>query len=202
MKLKPFILGCLFAASPLYQSHAATLVFSGTNYGPEGWEVDAILDLEVNGYGLYDVHFYEFDQYNVGELIRDPATEDISVAFWGDSDGAYAATVAVTAALGTQYPVYTRYYTSSVGGAQYDRFYIPFAYTSSSYPFFYWWGEYSDFVDIDNILPSPTSMQDLNQMGYVFAKLTPSVSAVPVPAAVWLFGSGLIGLITFARGKR
>lgn len=29
-----------------------------------------------------------------------------------------------------------------------------------------------------------------------------SVSAVPVPAAVWLFGSGLIGLVDFARRKK
>ncbi|MDH5571855.1 MAG: VPLPA-CTERM sorting domain-containing protein [Gammaproteobacteria bacterium] len=29
-----------------------------------------------------------------------------------------------------------------------------------------------------------------------------SVSAVPVPAAVWLFGSGLIGLVGFARRKK
>lgn len=29
-----------------------------------------------------------------------------------------------------------------------------------------------------------------------------SVSAVPVPAAVWLFGSGLIGLVGFARYKK
>ncbi len=28
------------------------------------------------------------------------------------------------------------------------------------------------------------------------------VSAVPVPAAVWLFGSGLIGLLGLARRKR
>ncbi|MCP4042838.1 MAG: VPLPA-CTERM sorting domain-containing protein, partial [Gammaproteobacteria bacterium] len=28
------------------------------------------------------------------------------------------------------------------------------------------------------------------------------VSAVPVPAAVWLFGSGLIGLLGVARRKR
>ena len=28
------------------------------------------------------------------------------------------------------------------------------------------------------------------------------VSAVPVPAAVWLFGSGLIGLVGFARRKK
>jgi len=28
------------------------------------------------------------------------------------------------------------------------------------------------------------------------------VSAVPVPAAFWLFGSGLIGLVGFARRKK
>ena len=28
---------------------------------------------------------------------------------------------------------------------------------------------------------------------------TGDVSAVPIPAAVWLFGSGLIGLVSFAR---
>ena len=32
--------------------------------------------------------------------------------------------------------------------------------------------------------------------------ITGQVSAVPVPAAVWLFGSGLIGLAGFARRKR
>jgi hypothetical protein len=30
----------------------------------------------------------------------------------------------------------------------------------------------------------------------------PAVSAVPVPAAVWLFGSGLAGLVSLARRKR
>ena len=30
----------------------------------------------------------------------------------------------------------------------------------------------------------------------------PSVATVPVPAAVWLFGSGLLGLIGFAKRKR
>jgi len=29
-----------------------------------------------------------------------------------------------------------------------------------------------------------------------------TISAVPVPAAVWLFGSGLIGLTGMARRKR
>jgi hypothetical protein len=31
---------------------------------------------------------------------------------------------------------------------------------------------------------------------------TSNVSAVPVPAAVWLFGSGLIGLVGFARREK
>ncbi len=37
---------------------------------------------------------------------------------------------------------------------------------------------------------------------YAWAVLSGDVSAVPVPAAVWLFGSGLIGLIGFAKRKK
>ena len=38
--------------------------------------------------------------------------------------------------------------------------------------------------------------------GYAWAVRPGDVSAVPVPAAVWLFGSGLIGLLGVARRKR
>ena len=37
---------------------------------------------------------------------------------------------------------------------------------------------------------------------YAWAVQSGDVSAVPVPAAVWLFGSGLIGLVGLARRKR
>ena len=37
---------------------------------------------------------------------------------------------------------------------------------------------------------------------FVFAIWSNNISAVPVPAAVWLFGSGLIGLIGIARRKK
>lgn len=37
---------------------------------------------------------------------------------------------------------------------------------------------------------------------YSWAVQSGDVSAVPVPAAVWLFGSGLIGLVGFARSKK
>jgi hypothetical protein len=40
-----------------------------------------------------------------------------------------------------------------------------------------------------------------NQYGFDYASINGSVSTVPVPAAVWLFGSGLFGLIGLARGK-
>lgn len=36
----------------------------------------------------------------------------------------------------------------------------------------------------------------------ITADATTSVSAVPIPAAAWLFGSGLIGLIGLARRKK
>ncbi len=39
------------------------------------------------------------------------------------------------------------------------------------------------------------------QSGYAWAVQSGNVGAVPVPAAVWLFGSGLIGLLGFARRR-
>jgi len=40
-----------------------------------------------------------------------------------------------------------------------------------------------------------------NQYGFDYASFTGTVSAVPVPAAIWLFGSGLLGLIGISRRK-
>jgi len=51
-------------------------------------------------------------------------------------------------------------------------------------------------------------MGDGNQDGsikdgnyYAWAVQSGDVGAVPIPAAVWLFGSGLLGLVGFARRK-
>ena len=38
--------------------------------------------------------------------------------------------------------------------------------------------------------------------GHMSPSSPPNPSAVPVPAALWLFGSGLIGLVTVARSKK
>ncbi len=48
------------------------------------------------------------------------------------------------------------------------------------------------------------SQRNLDELVSLFAWAVRSgdVSAVPVPAAVWLFGSGLIGLLGIAKRKR
>jgi hypothetical protein len=43
---------------------------------------------------------------------------------------------------------------------------------------------------------------DFNGANEVTAAATTSITVVPVPAAAWLFGSGLIGLMGLARRKK
>lgn len=45
-------------------------------------------------------------------------------------------------------------------------------------------------------------IQDLNDESWAMDNLSVSVTAVPVPAAVWLFGAGLIGLVGVGRRRR
>lgn len=72
---------------------------------------------------------------------------------------------------------------------------------------FYWSGtEYAPepglawFFDFYNGRQLATG-KELNDMSYAWAVRTGDVAAVPVPAAVWLLGSGLLGLIGVARRK-
>jgi hypothetical protein len=39
-------------------------------------------------------------------------------------------------------------------------------------------------------------------LGLAFDNFSPSTAAVPIPAAAWLFGSGLLGLAGMARRKK
>jgi hypothetical protein len=60
------------------------------------------------------------------------------------------------------------------------------------------------FLDTTATLYTKTAVYDLtnmfqNPISEQFAAYSPAV--VPVPAAVWLFGSGLIGLLGIARRR-
>jgi len=55
------------------------------------------------------------------------------------------------------------------------------------------WIAYDFDVDLNNINVDSTTLGD----GHILVR--DHVSAVPIPATVWLFGSGFIGLIGFAR---
>ena len=49
--------------------------------------------------------------------------------------------------------------------------------------------------------PQPGDTSNAN-LGHFVTISVESVSAVPVPAAAWLFGSGLLGLVGVARLKK
>ena len=66
-------------------------------------------------------------------------------------------------------------------------------------------GPSATVFEIPDATSSPVSLSkffpDGNPNYLIGSALVRDVSAVPVPAAVWLFGSGMLGLIGFARRK-
>lgn len=60
------------------------------------------------------------------------------------------------------------------------------------------YSEYDDLSNVPNVIDGVAYNLDENGNMVAIADL----SAVPVPAAVWLFGSGLLGLVSFARSRR
>jgi len=67
---------------------------------------------------------------------------------------------------------------------------------------------------VQPLSPTQSSLIDLNTSFYeccgngfndhnfISGSISPVVSTVPIPAAVWLFGSGLLGLVGVARRKK
>jgi len=73
-------------------------------------------------------------------------------------------------------------------------------YSNTGIGAFNWSGIYGDSYSITYTANVPVSDPSIGGMQYDLF-LTGTVSAVPVPATVWLFGSGLLGLAGFARRK-
>ncbi|MBU1691633.1 MAG: VPLPA-CTERM sorting domain-containing protein [Gammaproteobacteria bacterium] len=62
------------------------------------------------------------------------------------------------------------------------------------------WGNGNDTLDYSAIVPAG-GFAGVAYALHLTGSYTPSVSAVPVPAAAWLLGSGLLGLVGVARRK-
>jgi hypothetical protein len=98
-----------------------------------------------------------------------------------------AAGVSITATHNTNYDLFSNVQPNSLSGFHWS------ATESVSDPFYVW--EFSVYSGIQG-LNGKTGGE------YTWAVHSGDVSAVPVPAAAWLFGSGLMGLIGVARRKK
>ncbi len=161
--------------------------------------VTELLNVDIDG-SLYDVRFHNApgdsfyglweDGDGDGSFSAVGSLFDSAPTFWGDSAGAAAAAAAIIAALGSADT------TSSYG---FDTFYVAYGY----------FGGDRILVQADpEVLPSIDSLISYNFIVpndfypfYPYASFT-DVSVVPIPAAIWLFGTALIGLVGFGKRRK
>jgi len=161
---------------------AANVLQSGDN-------ANGILGLDVNG-TLYDVVFEYVTDHSVTDI------RDIFLTPLSDPDGAQAAALAINSALNSATVTVT-----TVGPVLTQSYLVPYELDPGpacddlctfrgSRKFLSGWLSVS-FSAIDP------------ETDATFARFTPHTpSAVPVPPAVYLFGSGLMGLAGIARRSR
>ena len=154
-------------------AYAATVIYSGSN-------AIGIDNLQV-GTSFYDVDFFHDSFYDLW-----PSQNPV---FWGDQSGAQSASDAINTVLNDENlepPV------STEGSYVYNVSYqeraadgkIETVVNVLHTDFGRWWGRNSSAGYL-----SPGS-------DYVYAKFSP---AVPIPGALWLLGSGLLGLAAVRR---
>jgi len=192
---------------------AALLTLSNTS---QAALVSEIVGLDIGG-TLYDVTFHTgtgdsfmalWDQDNDGVFGGGTSEFSSQPQFWGNSAGASQAAAAIMQRLGT-----LDWVGDSSGREFYDSFLVPWQVRGCASPWpasdalttgadciaayrdNRWELEVDDAVSDFWPWPETTARADLR-----YASFQPS--AVPVPAAVWLFGSGLLGLIGVARRKK
>ncbi|MEN8107819.1 MAG: hypothetical protein ABFS22_07420 [Pseudomonadota bacterium] len=165
--------------------------------------INPILGLDIGG-TLYDVTFHdaEGDSFNAlwdadddGVFGGGASVFSAAPTFWGDAVGASLAAQAIIARLGVTDE-------SAFGG---DGFIVP--YEAFGGPFAPGFQQISAYADL-NSLPGVDTVvvtviadsADPTVEGFPYASFQRVV--VPVPAAVWLFASGLLGLIGISRKKK
>lgn len=64
------------------------------------------------------------------------------------------------------------------------------------------WQESNQLGLFNTHIPADSTGGETGSLSISASSLSGSISAVPVPAAVWLFGSGLLGLLGFSRTRK
>ena len=167
--------GMLMFAGATMQVVAATVV-----YDPAEPYATGIQDLLVGGI-LYDATFHPFTAYD------DVWTGSDLPTFWENQTLATEAAGAIIASLGSAA------LTSTVSQAPSDGILVP--YMESGNIFSVWDLNKDPGIDSIGILGFGSAV---NAGGWAYVTFSP----VPLPGAVWLFGSGLLGLIGMARGTK
>jgi hypothetical protein len=167
--------------------------------------VSQLSGVNVDG-TLYDVTFHTdpFDSFNAlwdgnddGLFGVDGSLFDTAPTFWGNQIGAMAAVTAVMSALGTEDTLSSRF--------PWDAFQVPYQYHNppTHDRVLVWIDSYNDpLVDegSQSLARDNSPVEPHVKAGAPpYATFTPT--AVPVPAAVWLFGSALIGLVGVSKRK-
>lgn len=171
--------------------------------------VSQLLGLDIDG-TLYDVTFHTdsgdsfmalWDADNDGVFGGGSSVFSTAPLFWNDRPGAELASSAIIAALGSIDWVID-------DASTFDRILVPYGATACGGAFIDLTAAVECISHIGDQNPAPgidssgnlsIASEDIDRSDFRYASFT--VSEVPVPAAAWLFGSGLLGLIGVARKK-
>ena len=169
--------GMLMFAGATTQVVAATVV-----YDPAEPYATGIQDLLVGG-TPYDATFHPFTAYD------DVWTGSDLPTFWGNQTLATDAAAAIIASLGNAA------LTSTVSQTPSDGILVPYMESTSGVIFSVWDLDQAPGIDRIGILGFGPAV---NAGGWAYVTFSP----VPLLGAVWLFGSGLLGLVGIARRKQ
>ena len=166
--------------------------------------MNPIMGLNIDG-TVYNVTFHE-DSFNAlwdaddnGAFGGGASVFSSAPTFWGDPTGAQAATKAIIVALGN---------TDTTTTYPSDAFQVPFYGGDSTTALHAGIETIYSAIDSNIITDSdpldPNYGQDDSFISYtcLFPYASFEVATVPIPAAIWLFGSGLLGMIGIARRQK
>ncbi len=200
MKKTLFVFSLLFFSSA---ESATVLSFTGgvDDFNPSGtftygWSFDVTSSVTVTQLGVFDFQDNGLaESHDVG--IWDSAGSLLASTLIGSGTGAlldggfrYNDITDFTLNVGTNYVI-------AATNWDVDHMIVNASSVLTINPIVFGGGRYSD---TSGILEMPTIINPVNS--YFGPNFMIDITPVPLPASVWLFGSGLIGIIGLARRKK